>query len=128
MAAGKHDEAYTLTGTLLRMSPSAPALLMARAKCLYLMGNVESAVKVCVINFNVNSHTIAQEIVAVSTRDSCCTSCERPQVHYACVLNAVPTRCSNLLCVRLCELSCLAVVCTCYCTSATACISDKKPL
>jgi hypothetical protein len=46
MAAGKHDEAYTLTGTLLRMSPSAPALLMARAKCLYLMGNVESAVKV----------------------------------------------------------------------------------
>jgi hypothetical protein len=46
MAAGKQDEAYTLTGTLLRMSPSAPTLLMARAKCLYLMGNVESAVKV----------------------------------------------------------------------------------
>lgn len=45
MGLGKHEEAYTLSSVLIRSSQNNPALLITRARCLYLMGNLESAVK-----------------------------------------------------------------------------------
>lgn len=45
MGVGKHEEAYTMSSALVRHSQNNPALLIARAKCLYLMGNLDSAVK-----------------------------------------------------------------------------------
>ncbi|KAG5189282.1 heat shock protein 40 like protein [Tribonema minus] len=42
---GRHDEAYSLVGGLLRASPGSPHLLFARAKCLYMMGNLDASIK-----------------------------------------------------------------------------------
>ncbi|CAM9997213.1 unnamed protein product, partial [Phaeothamnion confervicola] len=45
VGAGKHDEAYAMTTTLMKQDGNVPAVLLARAKCLYAMGNLDSAVK-----------------------------------------------------------------------------------
>ncbi|CAN0144596.1 unnamed protein product [Ascophyllum nodosum] len=45
MGAGKHEEAYAMSSALVRHSQNNPKLLIARARCLYLMGNLDSAVK-----------------------------------------------------------------------------------
>lgn len=45
MAMGKHDEAYAMSSALIRHSQNNPALLITRARCLYLNGNLDSAVK-----------------------------------------------------------------------------------
>ena len=45
MALGKHDEAYAMSSILIRQNQSNSSLLITRARCLYLMGNLDSAVK-----------------------------------------------------------------------------------
>ena len=45
MALGKHDEAYAMSSVLIRQNQSNSSLLITRARCLYLMGNLDSAVK-----------------------------------------------------------------------------------
>lgn len=45
MGLRKHDEAYALSSALIRHSQNNPSLLIARARCLYLMGNLDSAIK-----------------------------------------------------------------------------------
>lgn len=42
---GKHEEAYAISSALIRHSQNNPKLLITRARCLYLMGNLENAVK-----------------------------------------------------------------------------------
>ena len=50
MGAGKHEEAYAMSSALVRHSQNNPKLLIARARCLYLMGNLDSAVKHLQVN------------------------------------------------------------------------------
>lgn len=50
MRVGKHDEAYAMSSALIRHSQNNPALLITRARCLYLMGNLDSAVKHLQVN------------------------------------------------------------------------------
>ncbi|CAM9919626.1 unnamed protein product, partial [Laminaria digitata] len=45
MRLGKHDEAYAMSSILIRQNQSNSSLLITRASCLYLMGNLDSAVK-----------------------------------------------------------------------------------
>lgn len=45
MGVGKHEEAYAMSSVLVRHSQNNPRLLITRARCLYLMGNLDSAVK-----------------------------------------------------------------------------------
>lgn len=45
MAMGKHEEAYAISSALIRHSQNNSKLLITRARCLYLMGNLDSAVK-----------------------------------------------------------------------------------
>ncbi|CAM9248728.1 unnamed protein product [Pylaiella littoralis] len=45
MAMGKHEEAYAMSSALIRHSQNNSKLLITRARCLYLMGNLDSAVK-----------------------------------------------------------------------------------
>ncbi|CAM9145910.1 unnamed protein product [Choristocarpus tenellus] len=45
MGVGKHEEAYSLSSALIRHTQNNAVLLITRAKCLYLMGNLDSAVK-----------------------------------------------------------------------------------
>lgn len=45
MGMGKHEEAYAMSSTLIRNSQNNSKLLITRARCLYLMGNLDSAIK-----------------------------------------------------------------------------------
>lgn len=45
MGVGKHEEAYAMSSALIRNSQNNSKLLITRAQCLYLMGNLDSAVK-----------------------------------------------------------------------------------
>lgn len=45
MGMGKHEEAYAMSSALIRNSQNNSKLLITRARCLYLMGNLDSAVK-----------------------------------------------------------------------------------
>ncbi|CAM9818129.1 unnamed protein product, partial [Hapterophycus canaliculatus] len=45
MGVGKHEEAYAMSSALIRHSQNNSKLLITRAQCLYLMGNLDSAVK-----------------------------------------------------------------------------------
>lgn len=45
MGMGKHEEAYAMSSALIRHSQNNSKLLITRARCLYLMGNLDSAVK-----------------------------------------------------------------------------------
>ncbi|CAM9649340.1 unnamed protein product [Discosporangium mesarthrocarpum] len=45
MNVGRHEEAYSLSTALIRHVQNSPKLLIARARCLYLMGNLNSAIK-----------------------------------------------------------------------------------
>ncbi|CAM9935523.1 unnamed protein product, partial [Scytosiphon promiscuus] len=45
MGVGKHEEAYAMSSALVRNSQNNSKLLITRAQCLYLMGNLDSAVK-----------------------------------------------------------------------------------
>lgn len=52
MAMGKHEEAYAMSSALIRHSQNNSKLLITRARCLYLMGNLDSAVKHLQVNIN----------------------------------------------------------------------------
>ncbi|CAN0157344.1 unnamed protein product [Ectocarpus sp. 12 AP-2014] len=45
MGMGKHEEAYAMSSALIRNSQNNSKLLITRARCLYLMGNLDSAIK-----------------------------------------------------------------------------------
>jgi predicted Zn-dependent protease len=45
VGAGKYEQAYSMTQGMMRQSPNSPALLSLRARTLYMMGNVEHAIK-----------------------------------------------------------------------------------
>lgn len=45
MGLGKHEEAYAMSSALIRNSQNNSKLLITRARCLYLMGNLDSAIK-----------------------------------------------------------------------------------